>query len=186
MNQRRALGGVGLLLVYVVVLGGGSRSGPAGQEPIKETREWQLSLSFSVVEAGADGGMVVNRLVAGGDPSATEGYDQSQDIRALLRGPLKAYFSHEGELGYDPGGSLLWKDMRKSVLPLEWRVGVEVEAPRPVLVSWELPEGEVSCLTHQFILEDVAGQLPSVDLCLGELLSYESNGEAKQFVLRVL
>lgn len=140
-------------------------------------------MNFSVVETGADGGMVVNRLVGGGDRFATAGYDQSRDIRALLRGPLKAYFSRKGERGYGQGGDLLWQDMRKSELPLEWRV--EVDTLRPVLMSWELPEGEVSCLTHQFTLDDVEGLMESIDLCTSDPLSYQGDGEAKQFVLRV-
>lgn len=159
--------------------GGGS---PKGMAPAADS--WDLVLKVSVHDEDADGGIAYNRLVAGQDDKASEDFDTAWDVRAFLAGPVKAYFAHEGESGYDTGPNL-WQDFRSKSLPAEWAFDVVSEAGRPVTVYWKMPEGEVSCDSNRFTLEDADGRLGTTDLCSQESLIYNGDGAPRHFVLKV-
>lgn len=170
---------IGLAIISGCQGGGGSDSGnqtPSG---------WQVTLNISVPDGAADGGVAYNRLVAGSEPTATNTFDNAWDIRAFLAGPVEAYFTHEGEVGYAVGSQALWQDIREAVLPAEWEIEVVAEAGRTVTLSWTLPTAGVNCGSHQFSLWDLDGQLGETDLCTTESLTYVSDGQLRHFVLKV-
>jgi hypothetical protein len=180
-----------LLMGFAIVslAGCGSGGGPSGEGAPKgiapaEDR-WALTLEISVPEGQADGGQAVNRLVAGQEETASDDFDNAWDVRAFLAGPVKAFFTHEGESGYDAGTETLWQDIRSKDLPKEWTVEVVAEAGRPVKVTWVLPDAEVSCGANYFELQDFDGDLGLTDLCASDSLVYEGDGQPRRFVLRV-
>ncbi len=182
---------IALLLVAFVaggcgVQGGSDQSAKGGKTPTEAVAGgWRLTLKVSVPDNAADSGLAFNRLVAGGEETATNEYDNGWDIRALLTGPMQAYFSHAGEIGYETGAENLFQDIRPAVLPAEWIVEVTAESGRIVTVRWTLPEGDVNCDAHGFLLEDFDGELGSTDLCASDSLSYEGDDFPRRFVLRV-
>jgi len=146
---------------------------------------WRVVLKVSVPEAAADTGLAYNRLVAGEEDTATEEYDQPWDVRALLAGPVKAYFSHAGDSGYGLDGQALWQDIRPNTVPAEWVVEVNAESGRAVTVRWTLPQGEVNCDTNGFTLEDFDGTLGQTNLCAEESLTYLGDGVTRRLILKV-
>lgn len=185
------MNGLLALLLTVLTVGGcvvqpdTSQVGENQSPDVAVAGGWRLELKVSVPEASADTGLAYNRLVAGEEDTATEGYDHPWDVRALLAGPVKAYFSHAGEAGYGLDSQTLWQDIRKNTLPAQWVVEVNAESGRAVTVRWTLPQGEVNCDTHGFTLEDFDGTLGQTNLCAEESLTYLGDGVVRRLVLKV-
>ena len=141
-----------LLMAVVVsgcVEGGSSGEGGTGGSPAPAISGWEVTLTLSVSDPAADGGVAYNRLVAVRNSAATDKFDSSFDIRAFLAGPLQAYFAHIGDSGYDAHSQELWQDHRSKELPQEWPIEVWAESGRIVTVTWSVPEeGEVSCALY--------------------------------------
>jgi len=146
---------------------------------------WELKIKVSVPDGFSDGGTASNRMVAGTDSTATDAFDNSWDIRALLAGPIRAYFFHEGESGYDTGNDQLWYDIRAVDLPQEWSIKIFAENGREVTLEWDLPRGDADCGTNQFILTDEDGLISDTDLCVNPPITYQGDGLIRSFVLRV-
>ena len=162
-----------------------SGDSPSDESETTQTASWELVLKVSVTDSMADTGVAYNRLVAGTDATATDGFDNTRDIRAFLAGPIQAYFVHTGETGYDITSQELWHDIRQAELPLQWSIEVIAASGREVILEWDLPEGEVSCATHQFILEDSDGQLGNTDMCAVPTLTFVGDGLMRYFMLNV-
>lgn len=146
---------------------------------------WRLQVVFSVPSASADGGFAYNRLVAGVSPTATDGFDSEFEIRALLTGPVAAFFNHTGSRDFDKYSRELWQDIRSNSSVAEWFIDVTATPGKDVLISWSLPTNHASCGTHEITLNDLDGILPAINLCAGSFSTYPSNGGLKQFMLRV-
>ncbi|MBI3609368.1 MAG: hypothetical protein HY204_01535 [Nitrospirae bacterium] len=179
----------GMLGLFACQDRGSSSSPDGGAAPQIGSKPagWRLTLQISVPESGADGGVAYNRLSAGVGETATDGFDNAGDVRALLYtdAPIQAYFAHAGDAGYDTNSQQLWQDLRSLNLPAEWRIEVVAASGRTVTVSWVPPAGGVSCATHQFMLWNTEGQLPQTDLCASGPLTYAADGQIRHFVLRV-
>ncbi len=180
---------IGMLGLFACQDGGHDGAPSTGGGATIETKPgaWQVALKVSVPDSASDGEVAYNRLVAGTGESATDGFDNALDIRALLYGdaPVQAYFAHAGDAGYDINSQQLWQDVRPLNLPLEWRIEVIAGSGRTVTFSWAPPAGGASCATNQFVLWDADGQLPLTDLCATGPLTYAGDGQTRRFVLRV-
>jgi hypothetical protein len=145
---------------------------------------WSLTLTASVPDAMADGGMAYNRLKAGQDPEATDLFDNGRDVRALLYGPVEAYFDHTADSRYDDQSQQVWYDLRDMKLPEEWDVVVNAAKGTTITLNWTVPTGEVNCTENRFSLWDVDGGLGETDLCKKESLTYTADGQSRRFLLR--
>ena len=187
-DMKRAVGYLFVFLAAMTWAGCGS-GGPSNVGPPKgagpPADSWNITLKVSVPEPEADGGSAYNRLVAGQAPSASNEFDNGFDVRALLAGPVIAYFPHAGDMGYGLGSTDLWQDIRTDEIPAEWRVEVIAESGRVVTIRWTQPEGDISCESHDFTLEDTDGDIERTDLCESESLTYVGDGLPRHFILRV-
>jgi hypothetical protein len=163
---------------------GGSSNGD-GFPSQKTGSNWRLSLTASIPDSAADSGIAYNRLVAGQDLDATDGFDNSFDVRALLIGSVGAYFDHTTEPIYDSQSAKIWSDVRADGLPQDWNFVVAVDSVAPVTLKWTLPTGEINCVTNKFVLTDQDGSGGATDMCATGSLAYTANGPARHFVLRV-
>jgi len=151
----------------------------------KSGSNWRLSLIVSIPDSAADTGFAYNRLVAGQDLQATDGFDNSFDVRALLIGSVGAYFDHTADMNYDVQSMKIWSDVRAEGLPRDWEFVVTAGNVAPVTMKWTLPTGEFSCTTHQFFLTDTDGAGAPTDMCAVESFAYTADGQVRHFVLKV-
>jgi hypothetical protein len=151
----------------------------------KTGSNWRLSLTASTPDSAADSGIAYNRLVAGQDLDATNGFDNSFDVRALLTESVGAYFDHTADPIYDFQSTKIWSDVRAKGLPQDWNFVVAVDNAAPVTLKWTLPTGEINCMTNKFLLTDQDGSGGTTDMCATGLLAYTANGQMRHFVLRV-
>jgi hypothetical protein len=154
--------------------------------------DWQLTFTISVPDPNADGGLLTNRLEAGGVSTATDLFDNDSDVVALLAGPVQSAFTHEGETTYPGNLQLLWRDEREDGLPKTWKVKVVSQQNiSPITVAWTTPPSIPSdnCHLGAVSLQDqTTGQM--IDLNGAPSYSYSSNGtisspEVRFFTLTV-
>jgi hypothetical protein len=110
---------------------------------------WQFSIEVSAYND--NGVKVYNRLVAGTESGATDGFDNLWDTPALINSTdpeneplLRAYFtpslvSHSQGSGFNA----LWKDIRGPVKgKTTWDITVDsVPEGKNVVVAWNMPQG---------------------------------------------
>jgi hypothetical protein len=189
LKMRRMTGGLAILFTLLSLVGCAvppDQSQQENQSPgVTVAGGWRLVLKVSVPDSAADTGLASNRLVAGVEETATEEFDNAWDVRALLIGPVQAYFSHAGDTGYGLDSQSLWQDIRVNNVPAEWVVEVDSENGRPVTVRWTTPQGEVSCDTNHFTLEDFDGSLGLTDLCATDSLNFTGDGVTRRLILKV-
>jgi len=167
-------------------LNSGNDGSSKGVVPSEKTgSDWRLNLTASVPDSAADNGIAYNRLVAGQNLDATNGFDNSYDVRALLVGSAGAYFDHTAEPIYDSQSTKIWSDVRGRELPQDWNLVVAVNGVAPVTLKWTLPTGDISCVTNKFVLTDQDGSGGTTDMCSTGSLAYTSDGQIRHFVLRV-
>ena len=168
---------------------GGSSGSGGGPPPTPQDGSWLLTLTASVEDSAADGGRAYNRLVAGQDPEATNGFDNARDVRALFSNSgqptIQAYFDHAADSGYDMNSNQIWHDIRGLVFPMTWELVVTAANGTNVDLAWKMPAGDVGCQTRGFILTDTGGAVPTTDLCLAGGLNFTADGRPKQFQLSV-
>jgi hypothetical protein len=128
---------------------------------------YKLTVTVSVPDSAADGGLAYNRLVVGAVADATDG------------------FAHAGDSGYNLDSQQLWHDIRAGGLPQEWRVEVLAGTGRTVTLFWDAPAAEAGCGTYQVSLQDADGPLGQADLCAAGSMTYVGDGQLRHFVLRV-
>ena len=153
--------------------------------PMGTISNWTLTLTASVPDSAADGGVNYNRLVAGEDAGATDLFDNGRDVRALLAGSLEAYFDHSADANYGSYSKQIWRDIRAPGLPKTWSLIVKAESGAEVTLRWTLPAEGATCSTSQFVLEDVDGVVGRTDMCSNGFLVYTSDGPLKHFMLKV-
>jgi hypothetical protein len=154
--------------------------------------DWTMVFTISVPDSNADGGLLVNRLEAGGLSTATDLFDNNSDVMALLAGPVQAAFTHEGETSYPRNLQLLWRDIRADGLPKSWRIKVvSQQSGFPVTVAWTAPPSIASDTCHLGSVsfkDQTTGQ--SIDLNSTPGYTFSSNGtvgspEVRFFTLTV-
>jgi hypothetical protein len=142
--------------------------------------DWQMTFTISVPDPNADGGLLVNRLEAGGHSTSTDFYDNDSDVIALPAGPVQAAFTHEGETAYPGNLQLLWRDIRDDRLPKSWKIKVvSQQSGSPVTVAWTAPPSISSDTCHlgDVSFEDqTTGQL--IDLNAASTYSFDSTGNS--------
>jgi hypothetical protein len=177
----------GCIVGLVACQNGGDDSRPQGETslPEKTGTSWIVTLTASIPDPAADNGVAYNRLVAGQDENATDGFDNGFDLRALLTESLEAYFDHTGDMNYDPQSMQIWNDVRAMGLPQDWNIVVKAGRGAAVTLKWILPSGNVDCATNQFILVDSDGAGAQTDMCSTGSLAYTGDGQMRHFVLRV-
>jgi len=140
--------------------------------------DWKMSFEVSAPDPGADGGQVTNRLEAGGASTATDGYDNTLDVLALLSGPVQAAFSHENESDYPDHLQVLWRDIRSAGIPKTWRIRVvSRQNGLPVTLTWTTPPSVPSDFCHRgavSLQDETTGEL--IDLNRVNSYSFTSHG----------
>ena len=77
-----------------------------------------------------------NTLYLGADNTATDGFENRWETRALLGGYIQAYFYHP-EWGLDT--PYYWRDIRDTLLPKEWTFYVASSyTNRQITLSWNI------------------------------------------------
>jgi len=175
-----------LMAVVVLVVAGilGSSSAWSG--------DWTMAFTISVPDSNADGGLLTNRLEAGGLSTATDLFDYNSDVVALPSGPVQSAFTHEGETTYPGNLQLLWRDIRADGVPKSWKVKVvSQQNSSPITVAWTTPPSIPSDTCHLgavSLQDQTTGRL--IDLNGAPNYSYTSNGtisspEVRFFTLTV-
>jgi hypothetical protein len=173
------------IFIGLALIGGCQGGGGSGSPTLESSYGWQVTLKISVPDGSADGGAAYNRLIAGTGKSATDAFDHGWDIHAFLAGPVQAYFVYNDDTGSSQNAELLWQDIRGDSLPEDWDIEVMADPGKEVTISWVLPMGEVSCLTHEFTLEDSDGPSGQTDMCITPSITYQGDGQIRHFVLTV-
>ncbi|MBI3597834.1 MAG: hypothetical protein HY203_11855 [Nitrospirae bacterium] len=142
------------------------------------SEDWQMSFNVSVPDPNADGGLLINRLEAGGLSTGTDLFDNESDVAALLAGPVQSAFTHEGETTYPGGLQLLWRDIRADGVPKTWKVKVaSQQSSSPITLAWTTPPSIPSDTCHLGVVslqDQTTGQW--IDLNAASSYSYSSNG----------
>lgn len=114
---------------------------------------WQIPIE--VATFNDNGEKIYNKLIAGVEPDATEGFDNLWDAPPLITPPdpvnkpsLRAYFTLPalsiGETGRKTGNTeqALWKDIRgPSDKEIRWDITIDsVPTGKPVIISWDTPQ----------------------------------------------
>ncbi|MFQ5456680.1 MAG: hypothetical protein ACE5EA_10885 [Nitrospirota bacterium] len=119
--------------------------------------EWQIDLQISLPHPNADGGVAQNRLIAGADPSATDGFDNIWDTVALPSNTLQVYFYHPE---YNSSQNYLWRDIRTLNLPQKWEINITSNQDNtPITLAWNLHQvsNNNNCQGRMFKLIDSNG-----------------------------
>jgi len=160
----------GSLLILVVLIPG-----------VSKAEDWRMTFDVSADDPSADGGRLVNRLEAGGASDATDGYDNTVDVLALLSGPVQAAFSHENDTNYPEALQLLWRDIRSAKIPNSWRIRVvSRESGLPVKLAWSVPPPVSSDVCHGdsvTLRDETTGQ--TIDLTQDSSYTFTAAGSSE-------
>jgi len=165
---------------------------------------WQLPIEVATYTDKGD--KVYNKLVAGMESGATDGFDNLWDTQALLTSPdpedqpmLRAYFIPAISLPLDGGGSkgggvdqYLWKDTRGAVKGnTTWNITIDSVPPgKMVVLSWDTPDGMLKAGERLALKDndsvDAGGQPVLTDVTQASNYVFVSDGEGPRSLALVL